>query len=103
LLAKITTTLDLIPGHPPSRRGLAGDPDGVAEQAAELLDAGLDGLIFSLPDASDLNSMALAGETLSPSSPHGSCAALFSRCPTPQRTRCEQRFVDKLSHRRSGV
>jgi F420-dependent oxidoreductase-like protein len=43
----------------------AGDPDTVTEKAAALLDAGLDGLIFNLPDAHDLDTVALAGETLS--------------------------------------
>jgi F420-dependent oxidoreductase-like protein len=44
---------------------LVGDPDEVAERAQELLDAGLDGLIFNMPDVYDLESVALAGETLS--------------------------------------
>jgi F420-dependent oxidoreductase-like protein len=48
------------------RLTLTGDPDSVAKQAGELLDAGLDGLIFNLPDAHDLETIALAGETLSP-------------------------------------
>jgi alkanesulfonate monooxygenase SsuD/methylene tetrahydromethanopterin reductase-like flavin-dependent oxidoreductase (luciferase family) len=42
----------------------SGDPAAVTEQAAELLDAGLDGLIFNLPDAEDLDTVALAGEAL---------------------------------------
>jgi F420-dependent oxidoreductase-like protein len=42
-----------------------GDPAEVAEQAQALLDAGLDGLIFSIADVHDLESVALAGETLS--------------------------------------
>jgi F420-dependent oxidoreductase-like protein len=42
----------------------AGDPDEVAEQASALLDAGLDGLIFNLPDAEDLETVTLAGRTL---------------------------------------
>lgn len=44
---------------------IAGDPDGVAEQVAAHLDAGLDGLIVNLPDAHDLESVALAGQVLS--------------------------------------
>jgi F420-dependent oxidoreductase-like protein len=48
------------------RLTLTGDPDSVAEQAGELLDAGLDGLIFNFPDAHDLETIALAGEALSP-------------------------------------
>jgi alkanesulfonate monooxygenase SsuD/methylene tetrahydromethanopterin reductase-like flavin-dependent oxidoreductase (luciferase family) len=46
------------------RMTLTGDPDSVAEQASELLDAGLDGLIFNFPDAHDLETIALAGQTL---------------------------------------
>jgi F420-dependent oxidoreductase-like protein len=42
-----------------------GDPDAVGEQVRALLDAGLDGLIFHVPDPFDLDSLALAGETLS--------------------------------------
>jgi F420-dependent oxidoreductase-like protein len=42
-----------------------GDPDTVLDKAASLLDAGLDGLIFNLPDADDLDTVVLAGQTLS--------------------------------------
>jgi F420-dependent oxidoreductase-like protein len=42
-----------------------GDPDEIGEQAQALLDAGLDGLIFHLPNPWDLETVALAGETLS--------------------------------------
>ena len=42
-----------------------GDPDEVGEQVQALLDAGLDGLIFHLPDPYDLDTVSLAGETLS--------------------------------------
>ena len=45
---------------------LAGDPDGIAEQAQPFLDAGLDGLTVRLPDAHDLESVALVGQALSP-------------------------------------
>ena len=41
-----------------------GDPDEVGEQVQALLDAGIDGLIFNMPDPHDLDSVALAGETL---------------------------------------
>ena len=44
----------------------SGDPDTVAEKATELLDAGLDALIFNAPDAHDLETVALIGETLGP-------------------------------------
>ena len=42
-----------------------GDPDEVGEQAQALLDAGLDGLIFHLPNPYDPDAVSLAGETLS--------------------------------------
>jgi len=45
--------------------GMAGTPDEVGAQARELREAGLDGLIVNLPDAYDLETVALAGETLS--------------------------------------
>jgi alkanesulfonate monooxygenase SsuD/methylene tetrahydromethanopterin reductase-like flavin-dependent oxidoreductase (luciferase family) len=41
-----------------------GDPDEVAEHASTLLDAGLDGLIFNMPDAEDIEAVTLAGQTL---------------------------------------
>jgi F420-dependent oxidoreductase-like protein len=45
---------------------LVGDPDTVAEQAQELLDAGLDALIFNSPDVHDLEAVRLLGQTLGP-------------------------------------
>jgi F420-dependent oxidoreductase-like protein len=45
-------------------RVLAGGPGAVAEQAQAYLDAGLDGLIVNMPDAHNLESVALAGEAL---------------------------------------
>ncbi len=42
----------------------AGDPDSVVEQVAALLDTGLDGLVFNMPDAQDLDTVSLAGRTL---------------------------------------
>jgi F420-dependent oxidoreductase-like protein len=44
----------------------AGDPDAIVEQATELLDAGVEGLIFGSPEAHDLETIALIGETLGP-------------------------------------
>lgn len=41
-----------------------GGPDTVAEQVGELLDAGLDGLIFNLADIADPDTVALAGDVL---------------------------------------
>ena len=43
---------------------MVGGPDRVAEQAQELLNAGLDGLIFNMPHMEDPEAIALAGETL---------------------------------------
>jgi F420-dependent oxidoreductase-like protein len=45
---------------------LAGDPDGVAEQAAAFADAGIEGLTLTIPDVHDLETVALAGRTLGP-------------------------------------
>jgi F420-dependent oxidoreductase-like protein len=44
---------------------IVGGPDTVAEKAQELLDAGLDGLIFNMPHLEDPGAIQLAGETLS--------------------------------------
>jgi F420-dependent oxidoreductase-like protein len=41
-----------------------GDRDAVAEQVRALVDAGLDGLTFNMPDPYDPEAVALAGETL---------------------------------------
>lgn len=44
-----------------------GDPDGVAEQVQAMLDAGLDGITLNLVTVGhDIDSIALAAETLSP-------------------------------------
>jgi F420-dependent oxidoreductase-like protein len=43
---------------------LVGDPDTVREQAQAYLDAGLDGLVFNMPNAHELEPVRLAGETL---------------------------------------
>lgn len=42
-----------------------GDPDEVGEQIRALRDAGLDGLVFNMPDPHDTDAVALAGETVS--------------------------------------
>jgi alkanesulfonate monooxygenase SsuD/methylene tetrahydromethanopterin reductase-like flavin-dependent oxidoreductase (luciferase family) len=42
----------------------AGDPDAVVEQVGSLFDAGLDGVVFNMPDAQDLDAVTLAGRTL---------------------------------------
>jgi F420-dependent oxidoreductase-like protein len=44
---------------------IVGGPDRVAEQAQQLLDAGLDGLIFNMPHLEDPEAIDLAGRTLS--------------------------------------
>ena len=44
---------------------MAGDPDAICEQVAAYLDAGLDGLIFNMDDAQDIEPVRLAGKTLS--------------------------------------
>jgi F420-dependent oxidoreductase-like protein len=53
-------TRDLI-----SARMVIGDPDHVGEKVQELLDLGLDGVCFNMPAANDLDSVALAGKTIS--------------------------------------
>jgi F420-dependent oxidoreductase-like protein len=45
---------------------MAGDPDGVAEQATAFIDAGIEGLTLSIPDVHDLEVVELAGRTLGP-------------------------------------
>jgi F420-dependent oxidoreductase-like protein len=51
----------------PERRKLVltvGDPDEVGEEVRALLDAGLEGLVFNMPNPHDPDAVALAGETL---------------------------------------
>jgi F420-dependent oxidoreductase-like protein len=48
---------------------IVGDPDGVAEQARAYFEAGLDGLFFNMPDAYDLETVALAGKALTSALP----------------------------------
>jgi F420-dependent oxidoreductase-like protein len=43
---------------------ILGDPEEVAEQVEELLDAGLDGVMFNMWRVQDLEPVALAGQTL---------------------------------------
>ncbi len=45
---------------------MAGDPDGIAEQAQAFLDVGIEGLTLSIPDVHDLDTVALVGATLGP-------------------------------------
>jgi F420-dependent oxidoreductase-like protein len=57
-----------ISGMPPERLAtwIVGDPDTVAEKCSELLEAGLDGLIFNSPLTHDLDAVELLGQTLGP-------------------------------------
>ena len=43
-----------------------GDPDSVAEKAAEVLEAGVDALIFNCPVVHELETVELIGQTLGP-------------------------------------
>jgi len=43
---------------------IAGRPDAVVDQVAEHFDAGLDGIVFNMTDAHELDHVALAGSTL---------------------------------------
>ena len=45
---------------------IVGDPDTVAERCSELLDAGLDALIFNSAQTHDLEAVELLGKTLGP-------------------------------------
>jgi F420-dependent oxidoreductase-like protein len=45
---------------------IVGDPDTVAERCSELLDAGLDAVIFNSPEVHELETVQLLGETLGP-------------------------------------
>ena len=55
-------------GMPPERLAtwIVGDPDTVAERCSELLEAGLDALIFNTPWVQDLETVELLGNTLGP-------------------------------------
>ena len=55
-------------GMPPERleAAIVGDPDTVAERAQDYADVGIQGMTIVLPDAYDLESVALAGRTLGP-------------------------------------
>jgi F420-dependent oxidoreductase-like protein len=55
-------------GIPPDRLAtfIVGDPDSVAQQCSELLDAGIDALIFNSPHVHELETVQLLGETLAP-------------------------------------
>jgi F420-dependent oxidoreductase-like protein len=76
-------TLAIAPSHEEAERAMAlwpdrmtlpperlqatltvGDPDEVGERVRALLDSGLDGLVFNMPNPWDPDAVALAGETL---------------------------------------
>ena len=46
------------------KQAFVGDPGEVAEQVQAYIDAGIDGVTISMPDVWNLESVALAGETL---------------------------------------
>ena len=47
-------------------RVIYGDPDSVGEQVGALLDAGLDGMMFNVPNVHDSDAVALLAQTLRP-------------------------------------
>src|SRR3954468_6931237 len=64
--AKFAPVLQRAPDRERARaEAFIGEPAEIAEQAQAYLDAGLDGITFSMPDVWDLEALALAGETLS--------------------------------------
>jgi alkanesulfonate monooxygenase SsuD/methylene tetrahydromethanopterin reductase-like flavin-dependent oxidoreductase (luciferase family) len=65
-LAKLEKRIEGAPGSEQAIReaALVGDPDSVGEQACTLLEAGLDGLIVSIPDLDDPATVEMAGRTL---------------------------------------
>ena len=61
-------TIDSLPADMQARvKGMfiVGDADEVGAKVQELLDAGLDGIVVNMPDAYDLDAVALAGDVLS--------------------------------------
>ena len=61
-------TIDQLPADMQARvKGMfiVGDADEVGVKVRELLDAGLDGIVVNMPDAHDLEAVALAGSVLS--------------------------------------
>jgi F420-dependent oxidoreductase-like protein len=63
------TRLDDLPADMQARirtMFILGDPPAVQSQVQELLDAGLDGIVFNMPDAHDIEAIELAGDVLRP-------------------------------------
>src|SRR3954453_369944 len=64
--ARFAPVLERAPDKERARaEAFIGEPAEIAEQAKTYIDAGLDGITFSMPDVWDLDALALAGETLS--------------------------------------
>jgi F420-dependent oxidoreductase-like protein len=52
--------------EPVLARAITGGPERVAEQVRTLVEAGVEGLTVTMPDAHDLDAVRLAGETIGP-------------------------------------
>jgi F420-dependent oxidoreductase-like protein len=65
-LRKVDALRERVPEERIELLGIIGDPDEIGEHVQQLLDAGLDGITFSIPDMHDLETVALVGETLAP-------------------------------------
>ncbi|HWI72558.1 MAG TPA: LLM class F420-dependent oxidoreductase [Baekduia sp.] len=63
--AKVAPLREHMPAESFDAVVMAGDPGEIAEQVVAHREAGLDGVIVSLPDVADLETLALAGQTLS--------------------------------------
>ena len=63
-VSDMRTTLGLDDEQLLRQANVTGSPDEVCEQVQSYLDAGLDGLIFNMRDAQELELVQLAGETL---------------------------------------
>jgi F420-dependent oxidoreductase-like protein len=61
---KVAPLRDQIPADHFDALVIAGDRDGVGQQVADHLDAGLDGMIVNMPYVDDLEAVALAGEVM---------------------------------------
>jgi F420-dependent oxidoreductase-like protein len=61
---KVAPLRDQIPAEHFDALVIAGDRDGVGQQVADYLDAGLDGMIVNMPYVDDLEAVALAGEVM---------------------------------------
>ena len=89
--AKLEPIRERVPAERVAAMVLAGDPDGVGEQVAAFLDAGLDGLIVNMPDVHDLESVALAGRGPLEGDPAQVVRPLSERRGRSRRGRCATR------------